>query len=280
MRPFSIVAAAGLAAAIPATAAIPGAWELFDAEERTEVWTVYDYAEDEFYIPEWDQEGEYAYFFHLGDEPLWFFAGDQPGSGPLVGDYAAAGIQAVWCDAYIDDPEEFDFIDCAIYANGPAGERYYYSTPYYADDFDEAGWWSLRFGFDESWYYLDGDDFVEVAVTEDLLATVEEVGFRFFPRLGTTFDAIAAIDDVLLEPTVEAPATDVSVTDGQFRLAFDFEPGNAFDIQKLKLPALTWEDVTGQTDLRGTGTNVFSTPVDEQRKLFRVVAKPWYTPLE
>lgn len=262
-----------------APAAIPGAWETFATQARAEAWTVYDYADEEFYFPEWDEEGELITFTHLGDEPLWFFTGDQPGSEELVGDLLSAGVQAIWCDAYIEDPAEFDVIDCSIFANGPAGETYYYSTAYFSEDFTEGGWWSLRFGFEESWYYLENGEFVEVGVTDAMLASVTEIGFRFFPRTGTTANALAGLDNVLLEPTVVTPELDVSTNAGEFRLAFDFAPANAFTVEKLLLPGATWQEVDGQIDLTGSGSHVFSTPLNQQKEIFRVSSIAWYTPV-
>lgn len=285
LQRFQCAALAGVVAISLAgsrtVAAVAGAWEAFETEVRAGTWTVYDFADEEAYLPLWDDSDDVPliYFTHVRDAPLWFYATDEFGGEALVGDYAAAGIQAVRCTVFIDDLDEFGSVDCVILADGPAGLRYYYSTPFVAGDFDGDGWWNLRFGFDEPWFYLGGSGYVEVPVTEGLLASIQVMGFQFFPRQNTTVDTVAALTDVLLEPTVEAPRLEVGVDGSTFRLEFAMAAANLYTIERLQMSGTAWREVVGQTDLLGPGQHVFTRPVTAEPGIFRVVAEAFYTPI-
>src|SRR5690606_23807647 len=109
------------------------------------------------------------------------------------------------CDIYIEDLDEFEALDCAIFAGGPAGKRLYYSEAYYNEDFSGSGWWNVEFSFSRPWYYYQDGQAVAVSVDEAFLGSVETLEFTFYPREGSTANAFSAIDEVKLEPKVEAP---------------------------------------------------------------------------
>jgi hypothetical protein len=274
-----------LAAALSrATAAEAGAWETFSTLANSDAWTVYDYADDGYFFPGWNGDvpgGEYSFFFHTGDSPLWFFADTlgNPGNGKLLGNYATENVQSILVDVLIDSLPDFSDVECVVLASGPAGRTHYFSPSYYDFDFATEGWYSLRFAFDEPWFFFNGTSFQAVPVTPGLLASIEEIGFRFWPKAGAMDGVAAAIDDVKLEPRVESPALAVAQTASDFRLAFTPPKANSCSIEKLlPAPALGWAEVVGQTSITGTTPHVFTTPLDGRSGIFRVRSTANYTP--
>jgi hypothetical protein len=265
-------------------AAEPGAWDDFATDAHADGWTVYDFFDDKYYFPDWfGGDGGDIYFFHTGDEPLFFFTDVQSdvGGGAFVGDYHAAEIQAIRVEVLIDSLPDFDFLDCVIYAsNGPGGAGYYYSQVFLDTDFDEGGWWTLRFGFDETWEYFNGSSYVSTPVTPAMLQSIEEVGFRFFPKIGTTEDFIAAIDNVRLEPRVRAPALAVSAAAGQFQMTFTPPRANSCTVQRLdNVQPAVWSNVAGHTGIFGSAPHLFTTPTASGTGIFRVASSARYVPI-
>jgi len=268
------------------TAAEPGAWETFSALNQVDAWRVYDeFSEVDPLAPQWagDFPGEeYAYAPHSGDGLLWFYTDTalNAGAGKLMGDYGTDKIQGILADVLIYSPEDFAVLDCAIFTTGPAGATFYYSLDYVAENFPESGWYSVRFGLDETWFFLNQtNQYVPVTVTPQMLLNIREIGFRFFPVLGTTAESLAAIDDVKLEPLVQKAELRVSATATEFRLAFTPPKANSCLIQKaLPAPASGWEDVAGETAITGTAEHVFTTPLAGGRAFFRVQTEEAYTP--
>lgn len=265
-------------------AAVAGAWEDFATEDHADAWNVYDYATDGVFAPEWfgsDGNGD-IFLFHEGNEGLWFFTDlfDNAGGGALVGDYADQDIQAIQVDVFIDSLDALDFIDCAIFADGPAGERYYYSNVFLDEDFDGDGWWSLRFGFAEDWFYFDGVDYFAVEATPEMLASIEEIGFRFFLKSGVTEAVFSAIDNVILEPLVVAPELATAVESGEFRLTFTPPNGNFCAVERMNPEAPgEWNVVTDQSFIIGSSPHTFATPLGSGTELFRVVSDADYVPI-
>ena len=217
------------------------------------------------------------------DNALWFYtdAEGDAGGGVLLGDYAAEGIRGVRCDIEIASLADFDFVDCAVLATGSAGKTYYYSENFSAEDFTEAGWWILEFSFGAEWFYFDGEKYVPVEVTPGLLASIEEVGFRFFPKEGTTAEIFAAVDNVKLVPTVGPTRLAVSQVAGRFEIAFTPGRGVACTVERTRqAPGVGWQDVPGHSGIVGDSVHVFSTPVSELFEFFRVRAVEHYTPFE
>jgi hypothetical protein len=266
-----------------AHAAEAGAWESFLSEANADAWTVYDFADETYNYADWffaEPDEDYIYLFHQGDAPLWFFI-DEPGNagnGALIGNYLTEDIQAVRVSAFINSLNTFDYLYCVIYATGPSGPRYFYSEPFLNEDFDESGWWRLRFAFDETWYYYDGTKFVATAVTDQMLSTIEELGFWFSPKNNVADAGYAAIDDVLLEPKVVAPALQVSATATAFQMAFTPAKAN-FCVIETWTPGATpaWSDVAGQTYVTGPERYVFTTPL-AGRGIYRVSSFADYNP--
>ena len=269
----------------PAGAAEAGAWETFSTQSNADAWTVYNYADQGLYFPTWQANPagfEYIYFGHDGDEPLWIFADtiSNIGGGAMIGDFASEKVQGILVDVLIDSLADFDQLDCVISVRNAQNTLVsYFSDSFFDVSFSGDGWYSLRFGFEETWYEFTGSSWVPVALTPANLAAVEEIGFRFFPKVGTTAPVVAAIDDVRLEPLVVAPALGVSTTATDFRLAFTPAKANSCAIEKLETtPTLTWEDVIGETDITGPGEHVYTTPL-AVRGIYRVQSIADYTPV-
>jgi hypothetical protein len=262
--------------------ALAGAWETFFSQQNADAWYVYDWGLDDFFFVEWQDtpvNAEFIYSFYTGDGELSFVADEFVGNGDFVGDYASQKIAGVSCEVYIGSLADLDMIDCALYANGPAGRRYYYSESYLREDFADSGWWWLDFSFDDSWFYWDGANWVEVSAYA--LSDIETLEITFVPRVGTTSESIVGLDDVTLEPTVLAPKVETGVKPGsprQFELAFTPPPGLECRVEKMKKPPATgWETVTGQTGIKGPAEHRFTTPAVAGSELFRVAAEPYYT---
>ncbi|MBK1882736.1 hypothetical protein JIN85_09940 [Luteolibacter pohnpeiensis] len=278
--------AAPLIWAISSTqAAIPGAWETFPTQANADAWQVYDFNDGFDYIPDYNDSesgGKFIEFQHIDDEPLIFYADYLPGDEALIGDYTEANVGAISCEIYIEDLDKFEYTDCTVYADGPAGLTTYYSEAFFYDQFDDDGWWKLTYSFDRPWYYFnDDDEFVQVADNSTFLHDVRRLEFGFYPREGTTAGAYAALDDVKLEPRLEPADLTTGVTDGAFTLSFTKLPAVSYDLEKLSsAEPFSWSTVSGQTGQTAPGTFAFSTPTDQQREIFRVSSEPIYTEIE
>ncbi len=264
-----------LLALLPASAnPIAGAWESFATQANADAWGLYLHATDDYTFPGWAgtdiDPNPFAYSFYDGDNAVEFFADSLVGDGAFIGDFASQKIRGVELDAYID-PWELDFLDLAVFTDGPAGLRYYYSAVYSPEDLgDEPDWYSLEFLFDSAWYYFEDGEWQPFTPDQDFLSSIEEIAIRFFPLEGIATESYVGIDNVILLPTVEAPKLATSVSGGMFRMSFTPNPGVACGIEKLQT-SLTWEEVTGQQDL--TGPQLFQTPVTPPSGIFRVKAE-------
>ena len=259
-----------------AWAATPGAFEAFPAEDHADTWTVYDFSDGGLFFPQWDGGGTnpFMFFNHTDDHGLWFFT-DSQGAGDWLGDYEAAEIQAISTEFFISDLSEFSFIDCVVFTDGPAGNRYYFSESFFAEDFSEDGWWLVSFPLETDWFYLDdNDEFQSVEMEAADFQVVDEIGFRILPAIGTADGLIAAIDGVSLDPLVRAPELAVGHDEGFFNLEFTPPQGNECVVERLILePEMSWEEVAGQTGIHGSDPHVFTTATTESSGIFRVVSE-------
>ncbi len=267
----------GLALASPlCPGAVPGAWETFDTQANADAWELFDDSDGEFYPAEWQNtDGGDAYIGaeHIGDFPLTFVAGPEVGQGAFEGDYNAANVEAIACDIFIDNLDEFESVECSVTADGPAGRRIYYSLPYLKEDFDGDGWWTVDFSFDLDWYYLEDDEWTAVVVDEGFLANIGDVGIGFFPEIGSEANSFAAIDNVVLEPRVTAPELVTETLDDTFRMTFTPAPGLSAAVERLgPAPDFEWNDVV--ENVLGPAPYQFFSPVDARSKIFRVRTEP------
>lgn len=255
-------------------APLAGAKESFPSQANADAWNLYSYddgitAPAPWAGPEIDAN-PYAYSVFLGGKGVWFYADGFTAAGAFVGDYAAQKIRGVDLSVNVD-PAEIDFIDLAVYADGPRGPGYYYSQIYQPADLGELpDWYNLSFSFDRNWFSIQAGVTTPFKPDRDFLASIEEVGVRVFPVAGVTAESFVGLDDFILVPTVEAPTPATSLSGGNFALQFVLNPGVAATIEKLA-PDFVWRGVAGQSDL--TGSRIFTTPVVPGTGLFRVAAR-------
>lgn len=265
-----------------AAAATAGAWETFYTQNNTSKWFIWDYTLDDWRAPWWSgvpTGEEYAYTTYTQDGTVSFNADSQVAQGAFTGNYQAERISGVACDIYIGQLSALDMLDCAIFANGPAGKRFYHSPVFLAEDFSEGGWWSVFFSFNRQWSYWNGSVWVDI--NPKLLTEIEQIEIAFTPKEGSSGGSTVGLDNVTLEPTLAAPAQQTALTNPaprQFRLSFTPGPGMECRVEKMRLPPATgWDTVSGQTGIVGPSLHVFSTPVTPATGIFRVAAQPHYT---
>ena len=157
----------GSLGAIRADAAQAGAWETFYTQKNADAWSVYDFADKKYYYVDWSDPVagvETASTTYTNDNAVAFLTDSRAGSGAMVGDYPAAKIAGLVCDVFIGDLATLDYLDCSVYASGPAGttKTFYHSSIYSKNDFTVGGWWSVAFSFDDPWFYWDGTTLVQV----------------------------------------------------------------------------------------------------------------------
>ena len=253
---------------------LAGAWETFPSQANANAWSLYSYEDQIVAPPPWADpeidDNTYAYSFFLGGKGVWFFADGLTAEGAFVGDYAAEKIAEIDVSVFID-PAEIDFLDLAIYADGPNGLGYYYSLTYQPEDLGEfPGWYELNFTFDDNWFSLQGGNATPFQPDQKFLASIQEIGVRVLPAVGVTSEGFVGIDDFILVPSVEAPSLSTSLSTGNFVLEFTPNPGVSATIQKLK-PNFEWQDVAGQSDL--IGFQIYTAAVGTGTALFRVAAE-------
>jgi len=253
---------------------LPGAFDNFPDQVNADAWRVYDYSDGEDYLPDWYEVTDpFIGLAHIDDSPLWFYAGADVAQGAFVGDYASTGILAIGVDFFVDNG--FDFIDCAVFTQGPFGWSYYYSRTFFGDEYPGGGWQQEDFKFDENWFYWNSAEsrFVPVQPDTTFLANIEQIGFRFFPVEGNTATTIAAIDYVAMVPVVTAPRLEPEVAGDQFKITFTPNPGTECDLLRF-VPGLVdpWPAVAGQTGITGPAAHQYSTPLTPPSALFRVRA--------
>ncbi len=253
---------------------IAGAWETFPSQANADGWSLYSDDDGIVAPPPWAgpeiDDNPYAYSFFLGGKGVWFFADELTAQGAFVGDYAAQKIAGIDVSVFIE-PAEIDFIDIAVYADGPLGAGHYYSKIKLSEDLGELpGWYSLSFSFDDDWFSLQDGDATSFQPDQNFLTSIQEIGVRVFPVSGVTGDSFVGVDDFILVPSVDAPRLTTSLSGDDFVLEFTPNPGVSAAIEKLA-PDFEWRSVAGQSDL--TGSQTFVTPVGPGTALFRVAAE-------
>lgn len=273
----------GTFGAIRAGAAQAGAWETFYTQKNADAWLVYDFTDQKYYDVDWSDAVagvETASTTYFKDNAVAFSADSLAGSGALVGDYPAVKIAGVTCDVYIGDLAALDYLDCSVYALGPAGptKRFYHSAAYFQEDFTTGDWWVLPFSFKDPWYYWNGTAWVSVDART--LTAIAEIDFTFYPVIGSAGGSRVGIDNVTLDPTVVAPKVTTAVTTSlprNFQMSFTPGPGLACQVEKMRTPpALGWDAVVGQTEIVGPAAHVYQDPMAAPKGIFRVAAKADY----
>lgn len=260
-----------------------GAWEAFLTEEHSRQWGVYDFNDETVSFPDWSAENEFISFVGGGNEPIWFFTTEEDygGQNPFLGDYSASGIAAIRMEVYIEDPDQLNFIDMVVRVEGPDGPVDYYSDIWLGTDFEEPGWFFIRSPLDAGWYQLDGEtnDWEPVEISSATWNSVIEIGVTFHPESDAEESIFAAIDQVILEPTVEAPPLVTSTESGVFTFTYSPAPATLYDIETYDETERSWVIVSGYQDLSGSEAGIFQTPIDH-RGIFRVAARERLVPTQ
>jgi hypothetical protein len=274
---------AGPVGAIRAGAAQAGAWETFYTQKNADAWSIYDFADGEDYPVDWSDAVagvETASTTYFKDNAVAFWTDVSAGGGAMVGDYPAVKIAGLSCDVYLGDLATLDYLDCSVFALGPAGptKKYYYSAAYFREDFREGGWWILPFSFDDPWYYWNETAWVPVDART--LTAISSIDFTFYPMIGSAGGSRVGIDNVTLDPTVVAPKVATTVTTSvprKFQMSFTPGPGLACQVEKMRMPpAAGWDVVPGQTEIVGPAVHVYLDPMATPKGIFRVAAEADY----
>ena len=253
---------------------LAGAWETFPTKENADAWSLFAYGDlittgAPWASPDLD-ENPYAYSFFLGGEGVWFYGDGDTANGAFVGDFGEQKISGVDVSVNID-PQELNFLDLTVDADGPQGAGYYYSLIYQPEDLgDYPDWYILNFAFDDDWFYFQNGEAIAFKPDQTFLASIRQIGVRIFPASGVTGDSYVGVDDFILVPTVEGPALSTSLSGGNFVLDFTLNPGVSATIEKLT-PGLTWKAVIGQSGL--TGSQSYTRRVMPGSAIFRVAAE-------
>lgn len=255
-------------------APLAGAWETFSTQSNADAWSLYSYDDGLLAPPLWvgpeSDDNPYIYSYFFGGEGVWFIADEFTAQGAFVGNYAAQKISGVDVSVNID-PAELDFIDLAVYADGPDGLDYYFSQFTVPEDLGIfPDWYVLNFSFDDNWFSFHNGIYTPFQPNQKFLRSIQEIGIRVFPEAGVTGNSYVGVDDFILIPKLEAPKLTTSLSGGNFVLQFSPNPGVSASIEKLT-PQFTWRTVTGQSDL--TGPQTFTTQVRPGSGIFRVAAK-------
>ena len=118
---------------------------VFQRKTNADAWSLYSY-DDQLVAPPlvgWSgprRQIRTPSLFFLGGEAVWFFADGLTAQGALVGNYAEQKISGIDVSVNVD-PAEINFVDLAVFADGPVGLDYYYSLIYQPDDLGEMPDW-------------------------------------------------------------------------------------------------------------------------------------------
>ncbi len=281
MKPclFSTLAAAVLwIPLVPAGAQLAGTFEPFTYQANAKSWLVYDYLENAFYTPLVDSAGDGLnpdiYFTFADTGTLDFYAYGVSSGGAFVGDLAAAGVDAISCDYYVEDITSFDFGEFFLHT---AADIYYVSeiiTP-------AASGWDFAYASlsEDVWYVLENGKLVPVDLTPERLGEITEIGFTFHPRKVTAADGkIVAIDNFPFYGALVLPEITTSAAGASFQLRFDRRPGIGYSIQSAPDLA-SWTLVPRQEFITGKTPYTMTRPLTPASLFFKVGIEDFLTPV-
>jgi hypothetical protein len=277
---FSTVAAAVLwIPLVPAKAQLAGTFEPFTHQTNAESWSVYDYADEEFYLPLWDSAGDGfnpdIYFTFAGANALDFTADGVSSGGAFVGDLAAAGVDAIGCDVFVEDVDSFNV--GAFFMFSAADNRYYMSE-YFAP---EANGWSVAYASlsEENWYVLENGAEVPVVLSPEILSGIIEIGVTFYPLEVPEADGkVVGIDNFAFYGALVLPEIRSRAGGGSFQLTFDRRPGVGYSIQSAS-DLTTWTLVPGEEFITGASSYTMTKPLAPGSLFFKVGIEDFLVPV-
>jgi hypothetical protein len=259
----------------PAAAQTPGAVETFSWLSNADSWTVYDWGEGEFYFPEWDLDSEDSdleiYFTVAGNSLLDIYARAGSSGGAFTGDLAAAGVDAVGCEVYLEDGAAFQFGEI-FFSTGP---DLYFSELFPA----ETGWSFAYASFSEGVWYDEA--YQPVSLDPAILSEVTEIGVTFYPREDGSADGLkVAIDNFTFYARLAPPRLSATRVAGGLRLEFQRAAGLAYTIRGASaLDQALWPPLPGQIDINGTTPYSYVAPITGVAGFFKVEAMDFLTPV-
>lgn len=268
-------------------AQILGGFESFTRQANAESWGYYDYGSGEAFIAPWQlpESDDFEIYATFTEEIVFneetqqeevigagasLFADAISSDGYFVGDYDSAGIDSVFCDAYIEDLATFGDVEFYILAGG----IFYYSNFYVIES---SGWVGLDASFsNDQWYIYDEDDqeFVAVELTPLILSDVAEIGLNFYPASVAGVGKAVAIDNFTLLPNLDPAPLTITSNANSAEISFTGIEGLQYTIQASpSLEENTWTNVGSPFEI--TGPSQTTLPV-ATRSFFRLLALPFY----
>ncbi len=253
-----------------ANAQLAGSYESFASQANAGSWLVYDHADSECYVPGWDRAGDGQnpdiFFTFAGTNALEFLADGVASDGAFVGDYVAAGIDAIGCDYYVEDVDALFAAEFFLYS--AVEQRYYFSdyiTP--ATNGWSFAYASLSVG---PWYVYEQGAYVEAELTPSVLAEITVVGMAFYPQDVPEADGMAvAIDNLTLYGAYVLPQLSTHTADGQIQVSFERQPGLVYSI--LSSPDLdAWDPVPGEESITGNSNYTMARALTSGSEFFKV----------
>lgn len=282
MKPCFLPAVAAALLWIPlesARAQTAGTYEPFTHQANAESWLVYDYADDELYTPFWDSAEDGLnpdiYFTFAGSNSLEIYADEFASGGAFVGDLAAAGIDAIGCEVFVDDVDSFDFGEFVLFSTST--NRYYVSEIIQP----AASGWDFAYASltEDDWYVYENDAYVPVRLTPQILSGISTIGVQFHPLdVPAANDKAVGIDNFTFYANLKAPKITTRVSGGSFQLDFNRLAGIRYSIQSS--PDLAdWTLVPGEEFITGTSHYTMTQSLTPGSRFFRVGIEDFLSPV-
>lgn len=264
---------------VPANAQLAGIYEPFTHQANAGSWVVYDYADDELYVPAWDFAGDGQnpdiFFTFAGANALDFYADDLSSGGAFVGDLAAAGVDAIGCDIFVEDAASFDVAEFFLYS---ATDGRYYVSNYFTRE--SNGWGFAYVSLSgESWYVFQDGEYIAADLTPEILGEITEIGVTFHPLDVPGADGkVVALDNFTFYGAYVLPEITTSTAGGMFQLSFERRAGIAYSIRSA--PDLAaWTTVPGEEFITGTSSYTMTRPLAPGSRFFKVGIEDFLTPV-
>ncbi len=276
---FSIAALVVWISPIPANAQTAGTFEPFTYQTNADSWFVYDYSDEEFYLPQWDSAGDGLnpdiYFTFAGSNALDFEARVSSSGGAFVGDLATAGVDAVGCEFFVQDFNSFDVAEFFLFS---AATNRYYTSEFIEPE--ASGWNSAYVSVtQENWYVFENGAYVPVLLTPAILSGVTSIGLTFYPLDVPAADGkVVGMDNFTFYGALVLPEVTTSAGGGSFQLTFNRRPGIGYSIQSAPDLA-TWKPVPGEEFITGTSPYTMTKPLAPGSLFFKVGIEDFLTPV-
>ena len=192
-----------------------------------------------------------------------------------MGDLAAAGVDAISCDIFVENIDSFD-----------VGEFFLFSATnnrYYVSEFiiPQASGWDTAYASltEDTWYVLDNGAYVPVQLTGEILSEITAIGITFYPLDVPEADGKSVgIDNFTFYGALVLPEITPTAAGGLFQLSFDRRPGIGYSIQSSPDLA-TWTLVPGEEFITGNAPYTMTKPVGAASQFFKVGIEDFFTPV-